>query len=1029
MHRARIQRNLSASSCSLQASVFVSENLKVAPFRWFSLCRGALNSSLRQILAVLLLASCSVLAGCGGGEEPAAETGGAAAAEGAAAGGGGGMAMAPPPDGSESSDAGGAMAGGMQSGPPGGMPMGAMGGPPDEMTAGGAAAGPAGEMAAGAAGAAGGAGGFQLPGGAPVKARGSDVSKWTDEEMKDAVRQSDRRVIQAIDARVKSKPGDPATAALLLELLAVSTEPPPTPVMPAGSAAAGGYPGMQGMAPGGMPGMLGGSSAAGFSGVPSSGGGAPPGLSEMSAGASAGGQNSSAPPGVVPSSGGASAAPPGLAPPQSSIRRRPPQDSIGAMLAEYATAYQANPAVGAMRGGFKVPGPGAGAPGSDGGLSGAPGDGIVPGGIGMPPGMGGDGIVPGGIGMPPGMGGGEMSGGDLFSGAGGGAAPAAPAATLTRELVSAVADGLIQNGSEEAWQSLFAIVSGSAKSPVSLEENAEIVTVSLIKNLDVDPQQVSQVIVAIIDGTAPLPPESRVSSLNTMAELAGRSLDKLTGLSPAAASGLGGGELSSGGGMSGMAGMMGAMMGGGGMPGMPGMSEGMAGGLAGGMSSMAGMRGGSMPGMPQMPGVAGAGPVGGAPGMGPPGMPSMPGVSGAGPVSGAPGMLSMGGPPGGASMPGVASAGPVSGAPGMLSMGGPPGMPGGELSAGGGPMSGMGMPGMGQPGMGQPGMGMPGGMGQTGIPTGPAQAVGLQAATEAIVTKARLLLWSKPCIDAVAGALQQAGDLTSADGLLKLAASIPAEPVRDAEFAFFQKIHSTGSDSLNSNGFFLTAAHDPGLLAVLKSLPRSKGSRDDEGQSAMDSWALSSQQLVLTYVDQLRAMSQAPGSKLSPNQKGFPVRPHRNAEFDFTGQIRISPNAANPAEAAIAETRIYYARAAFSPKKARDSEDVMKHYKSAVSGVQRSDQARALTWLDGGKSGGTGMRRSMDVIIREGTVGSPAGGADGGRMGGMAGPTGGEFAGGGAMGGGAGGNYVIEVVIVEIADPQPEAAVGAASEK
>ncbi|MFM7837760.1 MAG: hypothetical protein ACKPJD_38700, partial [Planctomycetaceae bacterium] len=216
--------------------MFVSENLKVAPFRWFSLCRRHLASSVRHSFALFLLVSGSVLVGCGGGEEPAADAGagGAAAAEGAAAGGGGGMAMAPPPDGSESSDAGGAMAGGMQSGPPGGMPMGAMGGPPDEMTAGGAAAGPAGEMAAGAAG---GAGGFQLPGGAPVQARNSDVSKWTDDEMKDAVRQSDRRVIQAIDARVKSKPGDPAVAALLLELLAVSTEPPPTPVMPAGSAA------------------------------------------------------------------------------------------------------------------------------------------------------------------------------------------------------------------------------------------------------------------------------------------------------------------------------------------------------------------------------------------------------------------------------------------------------------------------------------------------------------------------------------------------------------------------------------------------------------------------------------------------------------------------------------------------------------------------------------------------------------------------------------------------------------------------
>ena len=1000
----------------------------MAPFRWFSSCHGSFQTSARHGLALFLLFTSGTLMGCGGGEEPAADAGaGASAGAEPASGGGGGMAMAPPPDGSESSDAGGAMAGGMQSGPPGGMPMGAMGGPPEETTAGGAAAGPAGEMAAGAGGAMGAAaGGFQFPGAAPVQARNNDVSKWTDEEMKAAVRQSDRRVIQAIDARVKSKPGDPAVAALLLELLAVSTEPPPTPVMPAGSAAAGGYPGMQGMAPGGMPGMLGGSSAAGFSGVPSSGGGAPPGLSEMSAGASAGGQNSSAPPGVVPSSGGGASAPPGLAPPQSSIRRRPPQDSIGAMLAEYATAYQANPAVGAMRGGFKVPGPGAGAPSGDGALSGPPGDGIVPGGIGMPPGMGGDGIVPGGIGMPPGMGGdgglgGEMAGGDLFSGAGGG--PAAPAATLSRELVSAVADGLIQNGSEEAWQALFAIVSGSAKSPVSLEENAEIVTVALLKNLDVDPQQVSQVIVAIIDGTAPLPAESRVSSLNTMAELVGRSLDKLTGLSPAAAGALGGSGLGSAGGMAGgMAGMMGNMMNGG-MPGMPGMSEGMAGGMAGGMSSMAGMRGGSMPGMPQMPGVAGAGAVGGAPGMGPPGMPSMPGVSGAGPVSGAPGMLSMGGAPGGASMPGVANAGPVSGAPGMLSMGGAPGMPGGEMSAGGGPQSGMGMAGMGMPGMGQQGLGQP------QVPTGPAQAVGLQAVTDAIVMKARQLLWSKPCIDAVASALLQAGDLTAADGLLKLAASIPAEAVRDAEFAFFQKIHSTGSDSLNTSGFFLTAAHDPGLLAVLKTLPRVRTSRDDEGQSAMDSWALSSQQMVLTYVDQLRAMSQTPGSRLAPNQKGFPVRPHRNAEFDFTGMIRLTPNPANPAEAAIAETRVYYARASFSPKKARDSEDVMKHYKSAVSGVQRSDQGRGLTWLDGGKAGGSGTRRSMDVIIREGTVGTPGGGADGGRMGGMAGPTGGEFAGGGAMGGGAGGNYVIEVVIVEIADPQPEVAAGTADAK
>ena len=56
-------------------------------------------------------------------------------------------------------------------------------------------------MAAGAGGFAAGAAGFQAPGGAAIAARGSDVSKWSDEDMKNAVRQSDRRVFQAIDAR------------------------------------------------------------------------------------------------------------------------------------------------------------------------------------------------------------------------------------------------------------------------------------------------------------------------------------------------------------------------------------------------------------------------------------------------------------------------------------------------------------------------------------------------------------------------------------------------------------------------------------------------------------------------------------------------------------------------------------------------------------------------------------------------------------------------------------------------------------
>jgi hypothetical protein len=73
-------------------------------------------------------------------------------------------------------------------------------------------------------------------------------------------------------------------------------------------------------------------------------------------------------------------------------------------------------------------------------------------------------------------------------------------------------------------------------------------------------------------------------------------------------------------------------------------------------------------------------------------------------------------------------------------------------------------------------------------------------------------------------------------------------------------------------------------------------------------------------------------------------------------------------------------------------------------------------WMDGVKAGSTGMRRSVDVLIRSGAAGGGFGAAGGsGEPGGFGGAPG--LPGGGGPGG-AGQGYTIEVVMVEVADPR-----------
>jgi hypothetical protein len=524
-------------------------------------------------------------------------------------------------------------------------------------------------------------------------------------------------------------------------------------------------------------------------------------------------------------------------------------------------------------------------------------------------------------------------------------AAAASIATMTdRELVKAIATGLLVNNSAEAWQGLLEIVNGTAKSPLAPEETIEVVVLVLCSHQQIDPEQSRQVLLAMITNPDRFSTTAQNASLRALATVAAQVISKQTGL-PSASDALSfaGASQFAGGGMMGM----------GGMPGMPG-------------------------GAGRMPGGAGFG--GGLPGA--PGMPAMPGAPGA-----------------------AGAAGGLPGAPGLPAMsGGAAGFPGAAAGLSGGEPTGE--------------MSGPGGMGfgAAGGASGVTAAVPAERLPEAVLKLSGEFFYTPAFAQAVAARLDQVQDLAGSEALLRLAGSLPLQPVREALFRALEKHHAGGADALNTAGVFPDGMADPGALVVLKSLPRQRPPRSDEGEAPpMDSWTAATQQLVLNYASKLGSMSQG-GGRMTANPKGFPIRAHRGAEFEYTGLLKLSPAANAAPGTGISETRIYYARTSFSASKERERKDALEHYRGLGAAIQRADAARGMMWMDGVKAGSTGMRRSVDVLIRSGAAGGGFGAAGGsGEPGGFGGAPG--LPGGGGPGG-AGQGYTIEVVMVEVADPR-----------
>ncbi len=388
--------------------------------------------------------------------------------------------------------------------------------------------------------------------------------------------------------------------------------------------------------------------------------------------------------------------------------------------------------------------------------------------------------------------------------------------------------------------------------------------------------------------------------------------------------------------------------------------------------------------------------------------------------------------PGGPGMSGMGSQGPGSG----LGMQGGPGMrPSGlDMGSQGGPGGGPGM----RPGM-EPGSGMSGGPGMepgsgydgdmagydgygaspqeaqpTSITVGNSSFSKINVSPDA-VSSAAIALWSPGTADSVSKVLADAGDLSSAVEALTLATNIPSDTVRRAVYDLFSRTYDQGANDLVSSGLLSTIGHDPGLLCVLKTLPRNRPRPEsttvDPTAATRESWVEATQQNVLALRDRLRGISGV--AELA--YTGAPAfRLHRGAIAEASIAV-VAPGdaAALLGDSAASETKIYYSRVQVAPERPIQMQEIVEYYEKTSKGFKREYRAQGILWCDGVKRA-DGDEQSMDGII------SQAGTAQGG--GGEYPGSGGEGSGGyGPSGGGGGGGqlgqFTIETIVVVIRDP------------
>lgn len=328
------------------------------------------------------------------------------------------------------------------------------------------------------------------------------------------------------------------------------------------------------------------------------------------------------------------------------------------------------------------------------------------------------------------------------------------------------------------------------------------------------------------------------------------------------------------------------------------------------------------------------------------------------------------------------------------------------------------------------------GAGNSGFVSGTATGVKMLNVSLAGQFPAAKALWSKSTTERLAQLLPS----NSGNELVKLAASIPNDSVRHALFEVMQASYENGSN--DTFGSLTTSMLEPGMLNVLKSLPRIRparpGAAPDPKMASKETWVEATKMTVLSLRERLRVAATNPALAYSGAPK---VRLHREAVVQQSIAIVLPSDITEPlGDSAPSPTKVYYVKTSVTPQNAGQQNTLIAHYEKNSKGFKRADPVSGVMWFDGVARNSDGTRQTIDILIQQegGSAGNQGfrgmgGQSPGMSMGGGAGMSlggpGMEMGEGGGGGGGGvtGGSYSIEIIVVVTRDPVDAVTVAAAN--
>ena len=227
------------------------------------------------------------------------------------------------------------------------------------------------------------------------------------------------------------------------------------------------------------------------------------------------------------------------------------------------------------------------------------------------------------------------------------------------------------------------------------------------------------------------------------------------------------------------------------------------------------------------------------------------------------------------------------------------------------------------------------------------------------------VLWNEKHVTGLAAAISSAGTTQAAGTLVQLAVSLPHDSTRKATFGLLEAEYEAGAQGLQSAGFFTDMLKDPGMLPVLKSLPRRRPPRRSNAASADQpspamTWAAGTGQAVMALRDRLRIA--ADHSELAYSGVA-PIRLYRNTTQQKSIRFTTTSDDLKAlGESRPSKTTYHYTSSNATFHRAIDLEKMVEHYEKRAKAFRRP-QSDSLLWLDGMKTSSNGSRISMDVII------------------------------------------------------------------